>query len=780
MECKSIYYPPKQTPTRLNGINMVTDCPNGYANSTIRNMCQNINGTKQIEFIAPVYGKGYVYQNIYCAVCHSLYFDDIFHVNISLQNHCDPHTNTDTATIAAYILRHCLPITFIFPFLIYRLPYLNCHRQTCSNDTSALHRNMCSNYQQLFQHIAPPYYDKVIHVIHNYHCVTCNMGQRFSFQQFAEMACWPFRRQTFTAFTSLAMMLNFKEDMNIPKWSTKLMPCQQYYYYDTYSKLCVRTVLPVLHDGNIRNNVSYDNINIAFIMSNSGEGNRTTLLPTILSSSFWFDSKISILNITENSNCAQMVTPLNTVLKLGKNFHQQNSSTICFELQVQIENKVKALLLIGNFISNYILQDVNMHLILNVVIMFSKLNYHNLTCSMTTVPSITDVLLDNSSISEAFSVSTSSNTQAAIQEVTSSQPTNTLETNTLVLTPGTKILSQYACQQNTTTDIICDLITVPNDETLATINHEGKLLVTHIHNNHQIIIPDYILGDNGTFLVCKEYLLLHSIEEPLVEIIVSVTTISASLLCLLHTFIVYCRSPHLRNLPGKCIMCLVASLFLTDVTFLTNKLLVNFPLLCTMLAATQHALWLISFSWMNVLAFNICKQFSAEIKVQYNTKYTFLKYNIYAWGLPSFFVIGCVILDYLNLVELHYGYGEACWIRPGLNLFLFFGLPLLVFLLLNMALFIISIMVIHRSIEQSAEANKMEKYKEIAIFIKIASIMGFGWLFGFLANWYNYKVLWYMFIMLTGLQGIQIWLSFIIKPTLKNICVVCSCIREEK
>ena len=63
----------------------------------------------------------------------------------------------------------------------------------------------------------------------------------------------------------------------------------------------------------------------------------------------------------------------------------------------------------------------------------------------------------------------------------------------------------------------------------------------------------------------------------------------------------------------------------------------------------------------------------------------------------------------------------------------------------------------------------------LIIFMKLTSIMGFSWLFGFLASVFSVPALWYIFVISTTLQGVHILLSFAMN---KHAFICCSNISQ--
>jgi hypothetical protein len=85
---------------------------------------------------------------------------------------------------------------------------------------------------------------------------------------------------------------------------------------------------------------------------------------------------------------------------------------------------------------------------------------------------------------------------------------------------------------------------------------------------------------------------------------------SAFLIFLLFTYIIY---PDLRTTPGKCVMSLSCAvlLYMACHVPLTST---SYPVLCIGNAIVLHYSLLAVFSWMGVLAFDICKRFGSQGK----------------------------------------------------------------------------------------------------------------------------------------------------------------------
>ncbi len=87
-----------------------------------------------------------------------------------------------------------------------------------------------------------------------------------------------------------------------------------------------------------------------------------------------------------------------------------------------------------------------------------------------------------------------------------------------------------------------------------------------------------------------------------------------SLVCLFLQFVVYMVFPILRNVPGRCIVCLIAALFIGQLLFLfVEPRDWTAPEACLVTGALMHYAFLAAFFWMNVMAIDICQTFSSEV-----------------------------------------------------------------------------------------------------------------------------------------------------------------------
>ena len=239
-----------------------------------------------------------------------------------------------------------------------------------------------------------------------------------------------------------------------------------------------------------------------------------------------------------------------------------------------------------------------------------------------------------------------------------------------------------------------------------------------------------------------------------------------SLTALAVLFLTYMLFPSLQNLPGKCIMNLVLALFVAHLLFIVGVGQTGDRKVCMAVAMVMHYCFLASFFWMNVLAFELWRTFTRN-EVRHNEKGTkkFLFYAFYSWVSPALIVAigatGDVLYTHSQFVP---GYGKGvCWLTNGYGLLLFFALPMGILLLLNLLLYCLVIKGLAKTSKRTAlvRQNNDGNKRLFLIYVKLTTIMGFTWIFGFAATFAELPVLWYIFVVLNTLQGLFICLAFV-------------------
>ncbi|XP_033118558.1 uncharacterized protein LOC117118153 [Anneissia japonica] len=327
----------------------------------------------------------------------------------------------------------------------------------------------------------------------------------------------------------------------------------------------------------------------------------------------------------------------------------------------------------------------------------------------------------------------------------------------------------FLCSQNTVFSLTCPFIL---DEIHNYVIVNGSL--EHIKSGKVYGPNSYELTDNQTVKICStfkqrgtsvNYFVLYNVSQTLLSVIGCIL----SLVALVLTFLVYCLLSPLRTLPGKSVMSLTVALFCAQFLLTFGAGRTKITAACKVIAITMHFFWLASFVWMTVLAYDISKTFKSKAcdRSKGDKRKTFMKYSTVAWGSSFVIVAICVTLS-MTVESLDFGYGTAsvCWISDPVISLVIFGGPVAFTLFLNAIYFGLTVHGVRETMKSSKilqrNTSKLKSTRsELKIYFKISSIMGFSWIFGFIANFTGIGFLWYIFIVLCTLQGVFIFVSFV-------------------
>ncbi|XP_078361562.1 uncharacterized protein LOC144645919 [Oculina patagonica] len=278
---------------------------------------------------------------------------------------------------------------------------------------------------------------------------------------------------------------------------------------------------------------------------------------------------------------------------------------------------------------------------------------------------------------------------------------------------------------------------------------------------------------NGTAYICVHYSSYYNTRAKKAETsellnLLSFIGLCVSIPCLLFVLFTYSLFNELRTVPGVNLMNLTFSLLLTHSLMLGIKVTHIKPL-CTAIAVLLHYLYLVTFTWMSVIAFDTYRTFSTTCYSRQRARNCKCRFIALGW-LPAFlFVFTCFNLDISGKVAIGYGDREFCWIgNLRLNLFVFV-IPVAFLVTFNVLVFILIVYSIQKVKKQTQNVfNSLKNQTSVWLFVKLATLMGFTWIFGFLwILWSDYFA--YPFVIFTSLQGVYIMVAFVFTPRIKNM-----------
>ncbi|KAK6173136.1 hypothetical protein SNE40_016651 [Patella caerulea] len=231
-----------------------------------------------------------------------------------------------------------------------------------------------------------------------------------------------------------------------------------------------------------------------------------------------------------------------------------------------------------------------------------------------------------------------------------------------------------------------------------------------------------------------------------------------SIVCLIVTVILSLIFEELRTLPGKLTIGVSVSLIFGQGLLLVPDLGSQ---ACKYIAALTHYSWLSAFSWMSCQSINMFLTFQSS-NIQ-NTRNAFKKYLLVCLLIPLTIIVVCFVMDTIAGDHMHVRYGliSCSWMADTNGYIFAFFIPVGLSLVVNSVCFALTLYSIEKTMTMSQKiTGRQRDKKRCLIYIKLSSVMGFTWVFGFIASFLNVKLLWYVYIILNGLQGVFIFLSF--------------------
>lgn len=246
-------------------------------------------------------------------------------------------------------------------------------------------------------------------------------------------------------------------------------------------------------------------------------------------------------------------------------------------------------------------------------------------------------------------------------------------------------------------------------------------------------------------------------------IFLSIFCLGASLLSLVLTLVVYSVYPVLRSLPGLNNMALVTSLILFQTMILLNSLTtININWLCAFVGAFTHFSLILSFAWMFICTFHMLNVF-VKIRnrsVGRNDSRTFISYTAFAISVAVLSVSVTITVALIQSGGKDHGYGgSVCYITNPLMVIVFVAIPVAIVTILNIVMFCVVACKINK-LPVLASTNPQER-NNITIFVKLSTITGMTWIFGFIYIFTKLVTFAYIYIVLNAGQGVFIMLSFV-------------------
>ena len=254
--------------------------------------------------------------------------------------------------------------------------------------------------------------------------------------------------------------------------------------------------------------------------------------------------------------------------------------------------------------------------------------------------------------------------------------------------------------------------------------------------------------------------------DDLAEIVLTYTCFGFSCTCLLVAIPVHACTHSWGTVPGKNLQFLMLSFLLSHIIYLFG-IRNSDNLLCFWNSVLMHFFFLSDFSWMSLCLLHLTHSLLSFKTIPHpnppvNIK-TVLLLALTGFGFPALIVTVSVLLDEYGTEYTRVGYADdnICFPRRyPMNLFVFIG-PVAISLMINIICLVIVGGIVFQS-EKATHNSSTKPYRwYVPLFIRLSIVTGLSWAFGFLAEATGVVAFRYCFIVLGGLQGAMITLSFV-------------------
>nr|XP_054762317.1 uncharacterized protein LOC129268859 [Lytechinus pictus] len=310
----------------------------------------------------------------------------------------------------------------------------------------------------------------------------------------------------------------------------------------------------------------------------------------------------------------------------------------------------------------------------------------------------------------------------------------------------------------------CPFLTVSNNS-IHWIDQDNRSVM--VHEDQMYDIEDILINPDGSINICYD----HHVTPRRTLTILGHVLFAISSTCLLATLITYIAFSTLRNRQGVSIMNFIVALFFGQILLQYVRLSVSGLVIpCIVAAVLSHFFFLASFVWTTILAWDLSRSFAASNMKTFSSSSfggKMIAFLVIGWGTPLLFVFITILLQFggfQNGPLLEYD-STRCWLATLSSIVMFF-VPMSICLLTNLVLFIITIHGVHSikkttSMLKAGQDSQLKQWAvELRIYIKISTLLGFTWLFGFLMMVVRVPFTEYLFVIVSGFQGIFIFLSF--------------------
>ena len=252
--------------------------------------------------------------------------------------------------------------------------------------------------------------------------------------------------------------------------------------------------------------------------------------------------------------------------------------------------------------------------------------------------------------------------------------------------------------------------------------------------------------------------------------ILSLVCICLSIGSLLVTIITYCTCSVLQSQPGINNLILCVFLLLAQTVYQFGVGQTTLPdVTCSMIGMVCHFLWLSVMFSMNMCCIRMLLIFKRHSKIspRFKLKQT-VRNIIYVICASTLFVVVNIVVSVVtsNGTDIGYG-GQVCYFSSNVMQTLTFVFPSAVTLIVNIVLFAYVVYRIRKVGVSTARVNKERNY--LSVYVRLSTLTGLTWVFGFLQIFLNIEALEYLFIIFSAGQGVFIMIAFMLNKRVMSL-----------
>ncbi|XP_066941801.1 uncharacterized protein [Macrobrachium rosenbergii] len=348
--------------------------------------------------------------------------------------------------------------------------------------------------------------------------------------------------------------------------------------------------------------------------------------------------------------------------------------------------------------------------------------------------------------------------------VRKSNKKNVSSQNTTLYEGGTNIYKQSES---------CDEFLIWNNSFMTSTHHQIMTLLTYKSLHKNSTLSQSGITHVSECLPKSSYFVLS---------VISLLCLTLSAISITLHLIAFLLVKSLRNLPGMNLATLCCFLLMGYIAFMTSSAKKPKTTPCYLVASAIYFCFIGSFCWMNVIAFDTWLTFRRGTTA-FRSLETWKHYRIYSlvcWSLPVFAVALLIAVDKLRppgipeslLPKL----GEYwCWFGQRLSLLLFFVVPMMISSIFILVFFIKTSRLISRHHQEQSRIPGIQRDRDLyKTNRRLAVSMGLTWVTALVAGFVENPFVWFIFILLNGLQGVFIFATFTCqKRVWENIMKIC-------